>query len=53
MTPDAKAAWVAWMIQKAECHRTGKPFPGASRQITEEEADALLRARREEGKNAR
>lgn len=50
MTPDAKAAWIAWNIQKSDCHRTGKPFPAASRQITEDEADALIRARREDGK---
>jgi len=47
MTPAAQAAWIAWHIQKSECHRTGAPFPGASKQITEQEADALVRAWRE------
>lgn len=47
MTPQGKAAWVPWMELKSECHRTGAPFPGASKQITEQEADALVRAWRE------
>lgn len=50
MNQGDKEVWIAWMIQKAECHRTGKPFPAVSRQITEDEADALIRARRKEGK---
>ncbi len=53
MNQGDKEVWIAWMIQKAEFHRTGKAFPAASRQITEDEADALIRERREEGKNAR
>lgn len=47
MTTAAQSAWIAWNIQKSECHRTGALFPAASKQITEQEADAHMRAWRE------